>query len=131
MDPSPKKSAGFTVIELMMVVSIISFLTILALPGVSSARNKSIAMKCVSNQRAIWNAVHRYEFETYTTLFTIRNNGVAIRDSLVAANLIKRADSFECPASQVTDRDDILLIYNGVDFDNTRCSIQPLKHQLR
>lgn len=126
-----KETAGFSLIEVMMVVSVISFLTVLVMPTVNSARDQAVVLKCVSNQRQIWEAVHRYEFDFNTTLFTIRNNGVAIRNTLYTSQYIKNPSAFECPASRVADNDDITLTYEGIDFATTRCGIVPLKHVLK
>src|SRR5262245_41982366 len=83
-----KNLAGFTLLEMMVVVSIISFLGVLVIPGVTSARRKALNSKCVLNQGVIWQGVNRYEFDYNTTLFTIRNNGVSIRTTLMNAQYV-------------------------------------------
>ncbi len=126
-----RQSRGFTLVELMMYVSIVSLLAVIALPSFSKARNKSLNTKCIGNQRKIWEAVQRYEIENNTTLFALRSSGVDILNILVNADLIRRAEVFECPLSQVADNDDILLTYSGVDFVNTYCSIAGNRHLLQ
>jgi hypothetical protein len=66
-----------------------------------------------------------------TTLSSIKNDGAAIRNTLVNAGYVSDHGAFECPASAVKDYDDILLLYSGTDFTNTTCSILPAEHVLQ
>jgi prepilin-type N-terminal cleavage/methylation domain-containing protein len=114
---------GFTLVEMMVVVAIISLLVVIAIPSFAKARKNALARKCISNQRIIYQAVLRYETDYNTTLNSIKNDGVAIRNTLVNAGYVSNRGAFECPGSQTKDYDDILLLYSGTDFTNTTCSI--------
>lgn len=52
--------AGFTLIELMVCISIISMLIAILLPALSSARESARRVVCMSNQRQIGLALHAY-----------------------------------------------------------------------
>jgi prepilin-type N-terminal cleavage/methylation domain-containing protein len=116
---------GFTLVEIMIVIAIISLLVVLALPAFAKARRTSLAQKCISNQRIVYQAVQRYEADYNTTLSSIKNDGVAIRNTLVNSGYVNYRGAFECPSSSNKDYDDILLLYSGTDFTNTTCSIEP------
>jgi prepilin-type N-terminal cleavage/methylation domain-containing protein len=114
---------GFTLVEMMIVAAVIALLAVLALPAFAKARKNSLAQKCIASQRIIFQAVQRYEMDNTTTLRSIKDDGVAIRNTLLNAGFINYRGAFECPASQTKDYDDILLLYSGNDFSNTTCSI--------
>lgn len=124
------RTRAFTLVEIMIVVAIISLLAVLALPAFARARKTSITQKCIQNQRSLFAAAMRYEIDHNTTLFSIRNDGVAIRNTLIADGYMYPQINYDCPASQVRDFDDYLLVYNGTDLTTTRCTILPLEHVL-
>lgn len=121
---------GFTLVEIMIVVAVIALLAVLALPGFAKARKTSITQKCIANQRLVFQAVQRYEMDNNTTLSSIKNDGVAIRDTLLNAGYVNNRGAFECPGSATKDYDDILLLYAGTDFTNTTCSMD-VTHALK
>lgn len=129
-DTSQDRRHGFTLVEIMITVAIVGLLAALALPSFAKARQTSLAKKCIENQRHICEGVMRYEMDTRTTLATLRNDGVALRNTLLASKYINISDAFECPASPVKDYDDIHLLYNDSDFINTICTINPETHLL-
>jgi prepilin-type N-terminal cleavage/methylation domain-containing protein len=121
---------GFTLVETMVVVAIIGLLASLALPLFAKARRTSLMQKCITNQRAIYGAVMRYEIDHHTDLSDIRNDGVQIRDTLLNGGYISPINNFDCPGSPVKDYDDYLLTYTGHDLVTTSCSILPTEHVL-
>ncbi len=52
--------SGFTIIELLVVISIIAMLASLLMPSIQTASQKAKAVKCVSNMRQIGVAVQQY-----------------------------------------------------------------------
>ncbi len=118
------KIIGFTLVEMMIVVAVIAMLVVLAIPAFTASRTKSITQKCIQNHRAIYQGVQRYELDTGTTLYSIRSDGVAIRNTLVTNEYVRLQSVFECPASASKDYDDYQLRYKGTtDFTNTHCTI--------
>jgi prepilin-type N-terminal cleavage/methylation domain-containing protein len=62
-----KKRAGFTLVEIMIVVAIIALLAAIAVPGFLRARKRSQASKLLNDLRLIDAAVDQYAIETAKT----------------------------------------------------------------
>jgi prepilin-type N-terminal cleavage/methylation domain-containing protein len=58
------KRAGFTLVEIMIVVAIIALLAAIAMPGFLRARKRSQATKVLNDLRMIDGAVDQYAIET-------------------------------------------------------------------
>src|SRR4029077_845780 len=61
------KHAGFTLVEIMIVVAIIALLAAIAVPGFLRARKRSQATKILNDLRLIDSAVDQYAIETNKT----------------------------------------------------------------
>lgn len=61
------KRAGFTLVEIMVVVAIIALLAAIAVPGFLRARKRSQASKIINDLRLIDAAVDQYAIETNKT----------------------------------------------------------------
>jgi prepilin-type N-terminal cleavage/methylation domain-containing protein len=59
-----KKRAGFTLVEIMIVVAIIALLAAIAVPGFLRARKRSQASKILNDLRMIDGAIDQYAIET-------------------------------------------------------------------
>src|SRR5437764_371024 len=62
-----KKRAGFTLVEIMIVVAIIALLAAIAVPGFLRARKRSQASKILNDLRMIDAAIDQYAIETAKT----------------------------------------------------------------
>src|SRR2546427_7313954 len=62
-----RKHAGFTLVEIMIVVAIIALLAAIAVPGFPRARKRSQASKILNDLRMIDAAVDQYAIETNRT----------------------------------------------------------------
>ena len=71
-----RKHAGFTLVEIMIVVAIIALLAAIAVPGFLRARKRSQASKILNDLRMIDAAVDQYAIETNRTT----GNTVAVTD---------------------------------------------------
>ncbi len=128
---SYEKRTGFTLLELMIVVSVIGLLTILALPSFSKPRTTTLSTHCISNQRVIFGAVNRYELDNRASLYSIRNNTAAIRQTLVTNQYVRLSASFNCPTDNIKSSADYRLIYaNSTTFTNTMCLMARNLHVL-
>lgn len=125
------KSHGFTLVEIMIVVAVIGLLAALMIPAFAKARRTSQIQKCIQNQRAIYQAVMRYEIDHNATLFSVRGNGVQIRNIFLTDGYMNPQNNFDCPNSPLKDFDDYILIYGaGESFQTTQCTIVPAEHIL-
>ncbi len=62
--PLARNRAGFTLVEIMIVVAIIALLAAIAVPGFLRARKRSQASKILNDLRLIDAAVDQYSIET-------------------------------------------------------------------
>jgi prepilin-type N-terminal cleavage/methylation domain-containing protein len=77
----PRKSNAFTLVELLVVITIIGMLVALVLPAVNSAREQARQVQCTNNQRSFGQAIQQFEstkqfFPGYRQLLTIQNGTV-------------------------------------------------------
>jgi prepilin-type N-terminal cleavage/methylation domain-containing protein len=72
---SSRAQIGFTLIEIMIVVSIIGLLLAIAIPNFLHARETSRAKACISNLRQIDTAKQQYMLDKNTSSFTSANSG--------------------------------------------------------
>ena len=62
-----KRRAGFTLVEIMIVVAIIALLAAIAVPGFLRARKRSQASRIINDLRLIDSAVDQYAIENNKT----------------------------------------------------------------
>ncbi|GEM_PF-412790 len=68
-----KRTFGFTLVEIMIVVTIIGILASLAVPAFQRARWKAVETSIRNNLRQMWGAAQQYMLENGVTQVTVAN----------------------------------------------------------
>ena len=92
-----RRKAGFTLVEIMIVVAIIGLLAAIAIPSFLKARESARRNACINNLRQIDGAKDQYAPEyggTESTVFNLAEIGEYIKDT----------DKCFCPISIGVDR---------------------------
>lgn len=63
MKINTSRNAGFTLVEIMIVVAIIGLLAAIAIPNFVKARNTSQANACINNMRQVDSAIQQWALE--------------------------------------------------------------------
>jgi prepilin-type N-terminal cleavage/methylation domain-containing protein/prepilin-type processing-associated H-X9-DG protein len=86
------KTSGFTLVELLVVISIIALLASLAIPMVGKARNKAVQLKDTSNLKQVGLAIKLYASD-YDGNYPILWSGSNITDITTVSGSYKANDS--------------------------------------
>src|SRR5688572_29578189 len=98
---SNRLPSGFSLVELLVVISIIAVLVGLLMPTISGARQQSLSVKCASNLRQIGIALESYN-QAYHRLPDAQRPLSATLAEMKAST----PETFICPASGALRGDD-------------------------
>lgn len=95
--PSPVRRSGFTIVELLVVVSIIALLIAILLPAIGKARDAALLTQSLSNLRNLGTANANYSADWADRQWT------AIPDDagLVGGNCVQYVQTISCPPQQL------------------------------
>jgi prepilin-type N-terminal cleavage/methylation domain-containing protein len=119
------RSAGFTLVEIMIVSAIIGLLAMLAIPAFAAARENSTCACCRQNRRIIFEQLNLYCMDHGVEL-TPANfpNLCAARNVLAPGGsdaYVKDWKIFECPIQDAQNQHDYQYAWNGDELVDIRC----------
>lgn len=119
--PMPRGNAGFTLVELMVVIIIITILAAMAIANYIRMQEHAKTASCTSNQRNIHQAATIYASDR-----SIPDGPMDVED-LVAVRAVA-ATLCECPSSNNASRDDYTLVWRDDLPRQVICDIKADKH---
>jgi prepilin-type N-terminal cleavage/methylation domain-containing protein len=97
--PSSSKSAGFTLVEIMIVVATIGLLAAIAIPNLARARATSQANACINNLRQYDQAINQFAIESGKST----HDSVSLNDITPYIKLNSAGSIPPCPARGTYD----------------------------
>ena len=99
----PKNKAGFTLVEIMIVVLIIGILLAIAIPNFVAARESSRAKACIGNLKQIDSATQQFCMDKKLSASTYTSSTRPTIDTVAATGLVGAASYLRtlpaCPAT--------------------------------
>jgi prepilin-type N-terminal cleavage/methylation domain-containing protein len=128
MKNNTSRKAGFTLVEIMIVVAIIGLLAAIAIPNFVRARTQSQKNACVNNLRQIDGAVQQWALENKAAATAVYPGDTVILSYLknevkCPAGGTDYASSYSDAALTVADKPKCLILGTTVETDTTKAHV--------
>src|SRR5690242_2739437 len=94
-----RASAGFTLVELLVVIGIIAVLISILLPALQAVRRQALQLKCAANLHSQGQALTMYVQQYGYYPGCMHGGGYAVWPTRLRLFLNKNSDVFYCPAA--------------------------------
>ncbi|MBD3296362.1 MAG: prepilin-type N-terminal cleavage/methylation domain-containing protein [Candidatus Omnitrophica bacterium] len=128
MNLSARKTTGFTLVELMVVVGVMAVVAMVAVPQYVKILETAKTQLCVAQQKVLFESGSLYELDENVSLKEAGGQKARLEE-LVDKGYIRSAEGFECPSSPVEDYDDYRMIFDGAALTDIECTIKSEEHE--
>ncbi|MGB2706238.1 MAG: bifunctional diaminohydroxyphosphoribosylaminopyrimidine deaminase/5-amino-6-(5-phosphoribosylamino)uracil reductase RibD [Candidatus Omnitrophota bacterium] len=120
-------AAGFTVFEILVVVTIVGLLSMIAIPNYMEARINAARSLCQSNQKMIFTAAAGYVLNETDSLADLSDDEQL--DALVERGYLRSRKWQSCPSTSSKNSKDYILIFGGDSIIDVDCKVKGSAHQ--
>jgi prepilin-type N-terminal cleavage/methylation domain-containing protein len=117
---------GFTLTEIMIVVTIIGLIVMIAMPNYLETRRKATMNVCVSNQKLIYTAATNYMLNEAVSLVPMTDSQRLT--ALLNNGYLKGTRWPECPEGGIDYLNDFTITFSGNIVADVECDKNPAEH---
>jgi prepilin-type N-terminal cleavage/methylation domain-containing protein len=117
----PQRSRGFTLVELMVVMIVISILVAITMANYIRMKRHAETASCIANQRNIIEAAVTYSIDT-----VVPDGDMNVGD-LIAAGAVSTS-LCDCPAEKADDHDDYTITWLDGHPRDVTCEVKGAEH---
>jgi|GEM_PF-3916877 len=100
----PHRNCGFTIVELLVVISIVSLLIAILVPALARARDMALTIKCASNEKQVLTSLFGYAADNYNYLPHATWRATLIEEDYLPGNEVigdtTGSTNFRCPVDE-------------------------------
>jgi len=121
-----KRNKGFTIVEILIVVTIIGLILAIALPNFMDARRKAIRNLCLTNQKTIFMAAIMYCLDSPGSMEEM-TDGERL-DALADEEYLKGITWQHCPAGGDRSSQDYVMLLESGSVADVECAPRGAEH---
>ena len=120
-----KKHRGMMLIEIATAAAVVGIIAAILVPAILRSNTRARRILCIANQRSIYGAASRYEFDRGSSLERVDPDKRL--DVLISLNYIETSCA-RCPSSRGASGSDYVFVYENGLLKDINCAIYPEEH---
>ena len=122
-----KTEQGFSITEILIVIAIIGFLMMIAIPNYLKARSDAETQTCLANQKVIYTAAKLYAINENSTLEGF--DAESQLEELIDKGYLRGHAKMKCPSSGNESAGYYEMVYDDGTLTDIECTYKENEHQ--